>query len=114
MGQLLDVDCYDFDGGRVVAPRGELDASTCSAFAAHLSAPPDSLLVVDLFQLTFIDSSGLGAICAARQTIMKEGGHLVLSRPTSMVSRVLEITGLDIWVTQWEPRWSTTTKEFAP
>jgi anti-anti-sigma factor len=68
--------------------------------------PSGSLVVVDLCQLTFIDSSGLGAIHAARQAAIENGGNLVICRPSPMVYRVLEITGLDTWVTDWHPDWS--------
>lgn len=97
---------HDFDGGRVVALTGELDALTCQGLAEHLIGSPGSLVVVDLSQLTFIDSSGLGALHVARQRAIKGGGNLVVSRPSPMVRRVLEITGLDAWVTDWDPEWS--------
>jgi anti-anti-sigma factor len=102
----LVVTSYDFDGGRLFALRGELDASTCRGLAERLIGLPGSLVVVDLCQLTFIDSSGLGAIHAARQMAIRDGGTLVVSRPSPMVYRVLEITGLDVWITDWDPVWS--------
>ena len=100
------VTSYDFDGGRVFALRGELDASTCRGLAEQLVGPPGSLVVVDLRQLTFMDSSGLGAIHAARRMAIEDGGNLVVCRPTPMVHRVLEITGLDKRVADWDPDWS--------
>lgn len=100
------VDSYDVDGGRVVAPRGELDVSTCQVLAEHTTAPPGSLIVFDLSRLTFIDSSGLGAIHTARQRAIKDGGTVVVTRPSPMVKRVFELTGLDIWITDWDPNWS--------
>lgn len=104
--ELFGVTSYSVDKGRVVALRGELDASTTQELAEHLIGPPGSLVVVDLSALTFIDSSGLGAIHAARRRVMEDGGNLVVCRPTPAVLRVLEITGLDIWVTDWDPAWS--------
>ena len=53
-----------------------------------------------------MDSSGLGAIHAARRMALERGGNLVVCRPSQAVYRVLEITGLDIWVTDWDPQWS--------
>ncbi len=100
------VSSYDFDGGRRVALRGELDVSTCRGLSDHLIGPPGSLIVVDLCEVTFIDSSGLGVIHAKRRVAIEDGGNLVVCRPTPMVYRVLEITGLDIWVTDWNPEWS--------
>jgi anti-anti-sigma factor len=106
MEELFGVFSYDFDGGRVFVLRGELDASTCRGLAERLTAPPGFLVVVDLSDLTFMDSSGLGAIHAARRMAIKDGGSLVVSRPSPIVSRVLEITGLDTWITEWDQKWS--------
>jgi anti-anti-sigma factor len=103
---LFEVTAYNFDGGRLVALKGELDASTCRGLAEHLIGSPGSLVVLDLCQLSFIDSSGLGAIHSARRTAIEGGGNLVVCRPNAMVYRVFEITGLDIWVTDWDPAWS--------
>ena len=102
----LGVTFHDFNGGRVIALRGELDAYTCRGLAESLIGPPGSLIVIDLSELTFMDSSGIGAIHAARRGAIEDGGYLVVSRPSPMVHRVLEITGLDIWVTAWNPDWS--------
>lgn len=102
------VTAHDFEGGRLFALRGELDAATCRGLAELLVGPPGSLVVVDLDQLTFMDSSGLGAIHVARRVAIKNGGTLVLCRPTSsIVSRVLEITGLDSWIADWNAHWSS-------
>lgn len=106
VGEPLGVTSYDFEGGRVIALRGELDAYSCQGLAERLIGPPGSLVVVDLLQVTFMDSSGLGAIHEARRAAIREGGSLVVCRPSPMVHRVLEITGLDIWITDWDPKWS--------
>lgn len=97
---------YVFDGGRIFNLRGELDASTAPGLAEQMLGDPGSLVVLDLGQLTFIDSSGLGAIHAARQQVINDGGILVVCRPSPAVHRVLEITGLDIWLADWDPAWS--------
>jgi anti-sigma B factor antagonist len=112
---LFGVTSYDFDGGRIFVLRGELDASTCRGLAECLTGPSGSLVVIDLSQLTFIDSSGLGALHAAKQRAIKNGGTLVVSRPSPTVHRVLEITGLDMWLTDWDADWSNgTAVECAP
>ena len=106
---LFRVTSHDFDGGRVFELKGELDASTCRGLAEQLVGPSGSLVVVELSGLTFMDSSGLGAIHAARRSMIKDGGMLVVSRPTPIVHRVLEITGLDTWAVEWDPEWSSGT-----
>jgi anti-anti-sigma factor len=100
------VTSYDVDGGRVIALRGELDVYTAQGLPDHLIGPPGCLVVVDLCELTFMDSSGLGALHAARRMAVEAGGNLVVCRPSPMVYRVLELTGLDTWVTDWNPEWS--------
>ncbi len=100
------VGTHEFDGVRVIALRGELDACTCRGLAEQLGGPPGSLIVVDLAQLTFLDSSGLGLLHEARRTAIEDGGNLVVCNPAPVVERVLEITGLDLWIADWEPAWS--------
>lgn len=107
MGDQFGLTSSDVNGTRICSLRGELDASTCEGLTELLTGPPGSLVVVDLCQLTFIDSSGLGAIHAARRLAIKDGGNLVLCWPSPMVYRVLEITGFDMWVTDWNPAWSS-------
>jgi anti-sigma B factor antagonist len=107
MDEEFGVSSYDVEGGRIFALRGELDACTRPGLAEQLIGPPGSLVVVDLRHLTFMDSSGLGAIHVARRRAIEDGGSLVVCRPNPMVARVLEITGLDIWVTEWDPNWSS-------
>jgi anti-anti-sigma factor len=104
---LFGVTSYDIEGCRVFALSGELDASTCRGLAERLIGPPGSLVVVDLRQLTFMDSSGIGAIHTARRMAIKDGGNLVVSRPSPIVHRVLEVTGLDMWITDWDQKWSS-------
>ncbi|HEY1444428.1 MAG TPA: STAS domain-containing protein [Acidimicrobiales bacterium] len=104
--ELFGISSFSVDNIRVAVLRGELDASTAWELADHLIGPPGSLVVVDLAGLSFIDSSGLGAIHAARRRVIEDGGNLVVCRPTPAVLRVLEITGLDMWVTEWDPAWS--------
>jgi anti-anti-sigma factor len=103
---LFSVTSRDFGGGRLFSLAGELDASSCRGLAELLQGPPGSLVVVDLAELTFMDSSGLGAVHAARRRAIKDGGTLVVSRPQPAVYRVFQLTGLDTWITDWDPKWS--------
>jgi hypothetical protein len=65
-----------------------------------------SLIVVDLAQVTFLDSSGLALISGARRKAIDRGGNLVVCNPQPVVLRVMEITGLDTWVADWDTAWS--------
>jgi len=85
------------DGTTILALSGELDLRTVSRLEDELSHddPPVSLVIVDLSQLEFIDSSGLHALLATHRRLQRSGGRLVIVRGSPQVQRVLEITGLD-------------------
>ena len=83
----------------VVTLRGEIDAFTAPALRADLRrlveehAP--SLLVIDLADVTFLDSAALGAIIGALRRIREQDGELRIVRPQGPASRIFELTGLD-------------------
>lgn len=49
-------------------------------------------LVINIQQVTFIDSSGVGELVAVLSCAKRAGGSLKILRPTEMVRRVLEIS----------------------
>jgi len=49
-------------------------------------------VVIDLSQVTFVDSSGLRSLIAASQRTATAGHRVRLVKPTSVVTRLLEIT----------------------
>ena len=66
-----------------------------------------STVVVDLEELTFMDSSGIAAIVRAKNRIRADDqGDLLITRPRPLVLRVLEIVGLAGWVVPWSPEWT--------
>lgn len=86
------------DGYPVVAPAGEVDISTVDALRDHLSALLDGgsrRLVVDLGQIDYLDSTGLGCVAAARKRSQDLGGDLVLVCTRPRILRLFTITGLD-------------------
>jgi anti-anti-sigma factor len=82
----------------VFAPRGRLDLSTSAAFRDRMRDVVTSggaLVVVDLSGVTFVDSSGLGAIIGGLRLARQAGGELRIACPTEQVRMVLNITSLD-------------------
>ena len=83
------------DGGVNFALSGDLDLSTLeqlqSALDGALDGKPE-LVVFDLRELTFLDSSGLRAMLAVHASQRKQGGRLVLVKGPRRVHRVLELT----------------------
>lgn len=105
MVNLIDITSRDIEGGRVFAITGELDISTTDGLVEQIVGPAGSFVVIDLSELTFTDSSGLGAILTARWKMIRDGGNLVLTRPQRNVQALLEMTGLDELLTDWDPAW---------
>jgi anti-anti-sigma factor len=86
-------------GDRVsVAVAGELDLATVGrleeAVAGELAAGAVAELVVDLAEVTFLDSTGLGALLRIRQATQHAGGRLTISRAAAGPARVIGIAGL--------------------
>ena len=57
--------------------------------------PTVKMLIIDLHDLDFIESSGLGGVIAAYLKCRKRGADLRLVGPAPAIRRVLEITQLD-------------------
>lgn len=94
----LEVETWVEDGYTVVKPRGEMDLSTVSEFRGVL----DELviqghvhLLVDLDDLDFIDSLGLGALVGARRRAHAVRGYLGVVCSAERILRLLRVTGLD-------------------
>jgi anti-sigma B factor antagonist len=85
-------------GVGVVTVSGEVDLWTVESLKDSLSACLDDgahRLVVDLTEVDFIDSTGIGVLVAALRSARQAGGDLGLVVTHPHVSRILEITSLD-------------------
>jgi anti-sigma B factor antagonist len=82
----------------VVAARGEIDIYTGPALRDVLKdalASGSGEVVIDMADVSFIDSSGLSVIIGAHKRAEDSGIDLVLRNPTARVVRLLELTGLN-------------------
>ncbi len=83
----------------VVSLSGEIDVANSVQVRSALSRLVDAgatNLTVDLTDVTFIDSSGLGVFVAIFKRLRSSReGTLRLVRPSGSVRKVFEITGLD-------------------
>jgi anti-sigma B factor antagonist len=82
----------------VVAPVGDLDLATAPALREmliELVAAGMVRVVVDLADVTFIDSSGLGILVGAAKRLEAANGRLAIRNPRPQAQQVLELTGLD-------------------
>ena len=76
---------------------GELDLATAYAFDRQLLEVEQrgpTLIVVDLRELTMIDSAGLARLVSAQRRARKGGWRLVLVRGGRAIQRVLQTTQL--------------------
>jgi anti-sigma B factor antagonist len=84
-------------GEDVVRVRGELDAATAPTLQASLADVVDEAagrVVIDLAEVTFVDSCGLGALVAVRKRAIEHDVELVLRSPHDRVRMLLDVTGL--------------------
>lgn len=83
---------------RTVRLEGSCDLATAPALRQTLQGmvPPDvEAVVLDVRELEFIDSTGLGVVLGAMRRLREGGGTLSIAGATGPVKRVLEITDLD-------------------
>ena len=84
------------DGGRVLTVTGEVDLSVVDQLVdrARACLAEGAGLQLDLRAVSFIDSSGLGALVLLRNEATAAGqGFSLVAVPASM-SRLLQLTGL--------------------
>jgi anti-sigma B factor antagonist len=77
---------------------GEVDIYTAPRFKDDLVALIDdgaTQVVVDLSQVTFIDSTALGVLIGGVKRLHEVGGTMRVVVATRPVERILSITGLD-------------------
>ena len=83
---------------RVVGVRGEIDLFTAPEFKQHVNAAIEAgahLVVVDLGEASFIDSSSLGILISAHKRLKLRGDALVIACNVPAILNTFSITGLD-------------------
>lgn len=82
----------------LIAPEGEIDIARLDGFRAELSqaaGQPVPQVVVDLSLVSFIDSSGLGAIVELHDRLRRERRHLAVVAPEgTAVAVMLTLAGV--------------------
>jgi anti-anti-sigma factor len=85
------------EGCTTVIVAGELDDSTAPDLRERLAQVTADLvgdLVLDIGLLTFVDSTGLALFVAQHKKLRSQGSRLIISSPSPMARRLMEITGL--------------------
>ena len=93
---MLEIHVEQADAYTLCRPVGELDAYTVSQFRevlAELASSPR--LLIDLSEVPFMDSAGLGALIGGIRRARESDGEVSVacSRPT--LTRLLHTTGFD-------------------
>lgn len=97
-GAELDITVRRQDGTAVVSVAGEIDVYTSPLLQEHLVEvlrDGSSSIVLDLSEVTFLDSTGLGVLITGLKRCRSADGDLVLVTAQPNVLKVLEITGLN-------------------
>lgn len=84
--------------GRLAALSGEIDLSTVGEVEERLEegsgdGRPD-VVVLDLREVSFLDSSGLRLVLRLQRQLSEEGRRLVVVQGPRRVARVFELTGV--------------------
>lgn len=93
---MLEIEVATSDTHTLCRPVGELDAYTVASFREALSGLADHpRVVIDLSEVPFMDSAGLGALIGGIRRAREHGGEVAVacSRPT--LTRLLHTTGFD-------------------
>lgn len=82
----------------IVRIAGELDLSSVNEFRQTVDKVLDNqrskYLLMNLEQLTFIDSSGLGAILGRYKKVNLLGGRILVTNVKPQITRIFELSGL--------------------
>ena len=89
---------HDASGALVVTVAGEVDLATSPLFRDQilemLNRTPQ-VVVISMDQVSFLDSTGLGALIAIHRRAREVGVKVRLTSPARGPSKTLHVTGLD-------------------
>lgn len=94
----LRLDVSERDGWSVLSVGGEVDVATAPRLRERLIGLVNGeayRIVVDLDDVDFIDSTGLGVLIGARKRVGVHDGDVRLVITDARITKVFEITGLD-------------------
>ena len=105
--QEFGVSIVQVDGHSNVRVTGEIDLATATELRQRLNsvvAAGTGDIDLDLSDVTFLDSSGLVVLLAARQALHDKHHRLTVRNPSKRVLRVFELSGvLDVMMDGRQP-----------
>ncbi len=95
----MQMEIKNENGASVAMISGEIDHHNAKELRTQLdryiisSKPPE--LVIDLGNITFMDSSGIGLIMGRCRLMQECGGRLIVHSPQPYIKRVLKLSGIE-------------------
>lgn len=86
------------DWRAAVALRGEFDLANAEELRAELHRHVDQgrrVIRIDAREVSFMDSTAIGALVSASDRCRSEHGSLILTNVPALLSRLLRVAGLD-------------------
>ncbi|NEO32438.1 MAG: STAS domain-containing protein [Symploca sp. SIO3C6] len=83
---------------KVVRPSGILDGTKAASFRQEIADLVESnadIVLVDFSDVSFMDSSGLGALVLALKTVRAAGGKLFICSVNEQIRMLFELTSMD-------------------
>jgi len=83
---------------KVVRPSGILDGTKAGQFRQEITKLVESnvdIVLIDFADVTFMDSSGLGALVLALKTVRAAGGKLFICSVNDQIRMLFELTSMD-------------------
>lgn len=95
----MQLDIKNENGCAVALISGEIDHHNAKEIRTQLDryiiASRPSQLVIDLKEITFMDSSGIGLIMGRCKLMKQCGGRLEILNPQPYIRRVLRLAGIE-------------------
>ncbi|MCL1473173.1 STAS domain-containing protein [Argonema antarcticum] len=83
---------------KVIQPAGILDSAKGSEFRQEIGEIVENgvnIVLIDFQDVTFMDSSGLGALVLALKTVRAAGGKLFICSINEQIRMLFELTSMD-------------------
>ncbi|KGX90578.1 positive regulator of sigma-B activity [Pontibacillus halophilus JSM 076056 = DSM 19796] len=93
----LTIDVANKENENIVSLSGEIDAYTAPKLKETLlplTKGENTVVTVDLAEVNYMDSTGLGVFISALKSTKETNSELKLINPNDRVMRLFEITGL--------------------
>ncbi len=92
----FDVKCENPGDYVLCRPSGELDAYSVGSFREKLAElATEPRLVIDLSDVSFMDSAGLGALIGGIRKVRQNEGAIAVACSRQSLTRLLHTTGFD-------------------